>query len=203
MIRYAFNGRWLCECACGTPKVICGSHLRSGHSRSCGCFRDQSLSERRFKHGMSDGPEHIAWQRMRIRCYCKTSDNYAFYGGRGIQVCDKWRDSFEAFLADIGPKPSKTSSLDRIDSNGHYEPGNVRWAEKLVQANNTRSNRRLTFEDKTLTIAEWSRVVGLSQSTIWRRLHLGWPVEETLTSPLTNAHARRRQLQAARPNSSL
>ena len=100
-------------------------------------------------HGRSRTPEHRAWLHIKGRCHCPRDKSYANYGGRGITVCDRWRHSFENFLVDVGERPTRFHSIDRIDTNGHYEPGNVRWAVKVVQARNTRRNRVVEFRGTT------------------------------------------------------
>ena len=128
--------RWLCRCACGAELTVAASALLQGTSKSCGCLK---LSTRawNFKHGESSGSaEYDAWLHMRQRCLNPKSRVYERYGGRGITICERWLDSFEAFLADMGRKPSARRSLDSIDNNGDYEPGNCRWATARQQNGN-------------------------------------------------------------------
>ena len=126
-------------------------------------------------------PEHAAWRYALARCYCQGAGNYKYYGGRGITMCERWRNDFAAFLADMGPRPPRTT-LDRIDSDGNYEPGNCRWADKRTQQNNCRSNRRVSWHGWTMTLAEWERLYGLNPSVLSTRLRLGWPIEKALTT---------------------
>jgi hypothetical protein len=119
---------------------------------------------------------------MKQRCNYAKTPGYENYGGRGITVCQKWLTSFEAFYQDMGPRPSDKHSLDRIDTNGHYEPGNCRWATWGEQQNNTRHNVRLTFRGETLTAAQWAARTGMSAFTIYARVERGWPVERILTT---------------------
>lgn len=130
-------------------------------------------------------PEKVAWRAMRQRCYYAKFKQYADYGGRGIIVCERWKDSFENFLEDMGPKPSPQHSLDRKDTDGNYTPENCRWATKLEQAQNARSNVLLTFQGKTQTISAWAKEIGMNYDTLKFRIQLGWPVEEALTKPTT------------------
>lgn len=124
--------------------------------------------------------EYGIWSGMKSRCYNPRTDNYKHYGGRGIAVCDRWRNSFDCFLADIGPRPSLNHSLDRINNDGNYEPGNVRWASVQEQRSNTRRNRVVTFRGVTQTLAQWSRSIGISESTLHRRIASGLPLDEAL-----------------------
>jgi len=124
---------WLCTCDCGENKVIMSGNLHNGTSRSCGCRNGQP------RHGLRNTPEYRAWSAMKTRCYNKkTGDKYRIYGGRGITVCREWLHNFPAFLEHIGNRPSTGHSLDRINNNGNYEPGNVRWATRKEQQQNRR-----------------------------------------------------------------
>lgn len=179
---------WYCRCACGTVKSIRGDSLRSGRIVSCGCYnreiRIPASVAASTTHGMSGTPEHNAWKAMKGRCDNPNNREYPYYGGRGIQVCARWRESFETFYADMGPRPSRKHSLDRIDNDGDYSPDNCRWATRIMQANNKSSNRILEFNGKRQTIAEWSRETGISEKNITGRLNRrGWSIERTLTTP--------------------
>ena len=134
-------------------------------------------------HGMRYTPEYRAWVDIKRRCIDPRRKEYARYGGRGILLAPEWLDSFQSFYDHIGPRPSDQHSVDRIDNEGHYEPGNVRWATRTEQANNQRSNRTITHDGETLTYAQWARRLGLSPGAIRRRLDLGWSNEETVTKP--------------------
>lgn len=136
-----------------------------------------------FRHGLKDTPEYRAWSQAKGRCSNPKLRNFHIYGGRGIRVCERWND-FLVFLADMGPRPSDKHSLDRIDGNGDYCPENCRWATIEQQANNTSTNRFVTMNGETLTIAQWARRTGLQAGTIQFRLAHGWEPERAL-GPLT------------------
>ena len=133
----AGKSNWLCICVCGTQKVVRGSHLTGRKTRSCGCLELQLLSERSKTHGMSKTRPYRIWRDMINRCHYEPYPERHLYGGRGIEVCQRWRDSFESFIADMG-LPESHLSIDRIDSNGNYEPGNCRWSDAKTQASNRR-----------------------------------------------------------------
>lgn len=132
------QSQYLCKCDCGKEKVVLAGNLTKGATTSCGCVRVEQVRDRSRTHGMTGEPEHIAWKAMIARCTNPAAENFSYYGGRGISVCERWATSFEAFFADMGRKPTPEHSIDRIDVNGNYEPGNCKWATKSEQAKNTR-----------------------------------------------------------------
>lgn len=134
---------WNCKCDCGNESKVRAYGLKSGKTQSCGCLRTERRIEKITKHGNSikskgKTPEYVAWQEIKRRCYNPKFRQFSDYGGRGITVCDRWKDSFENFLIDMGEKPAPNHSLDRIDVNGNYEPSNCRWADRILQQRNQR-----------------------------------------------------------------
>ena len=140
-----------------------------------------------YSHGMSRTPEYYAWQHMKDRCFNSNYKQYLYYGGRGITVCDRWKNSFENFLADMGSRPAPKHSIDRIDNNGDYRPDNCRWATKVEQANNRRYNRLITIACVTLTIAQWTKEMGFSENLISNRLKDGWSEFDAVMTPVNRA----------------
>jgi hypothetical protein len=134
--------RWNCRCACGNTGTVAASNLRRGISRSCGCLMREAVGARNRKHGGRGTREYNAWQAMIQRCGNANHVAFKNYGGRGIVVCNQWISSFEAFIAHVGARPSALHSLDRIDNDRGYEPGNVRWATSSEQAKNRRAAKR-------------------------------------------------------------
>ena len=138
-------------------------------------------------HGDTGSIEYRTWTRMKGRCYNKNGTAYRFYGGRGISVCDRWRDSFEAFLEDMGRRPPTEMgrySLDRIDNEGNYDPGNCRWADRKTQDNNRSDTVYLTLNGVTRPMMEWVKITGHPRKRIRGRLGMGWSDHDALTRGL-------------------
>lgn len=175
---------WKCVCECGKHVTVDGCCLRRLSTVSCGCYG----RERATKHGgQSKGSatigEYNVWLAMKQRCLNPNSLCFNDYGGRGITICDEWKNSFAAFFEHIGPRPSKTHTIERIKNHLGYQPGNVRWATRAEQNENTRQTRLLTLGDVTLSIGKWARRIGMTRSAIRGRLKRGMTVEQALTVP--------------------
>lgn len=159
-------------------------------------LRGLRISAKKTKHGHSPrggySPEYSTWMGIIKRCTNPRARGYARYGGSGITVCERWRTSFLAFLADMGTKPSHAHTIDRIDNHGNYEPNNCRWATSAQQMRNTRATRMLTHNGETLTFAEWARRIGVSPATITRRVQEGRPVASVL-APGKRAYMRKKR----------
>lgn len=133
--------RWRCLCECGREKSVISTSLRAGNTRSCGCFHRDVVVLQKTIHGGSKDREFSIWSGIKARCFCETNQDWPSYGGRGISMCAKWRNSYPAFLADVGRRPYPEAQLDRIDNDGDYAPENVRWASPLVNNRNRRCSR--------------------------------------------------------------
>lgn len=157
-----------CLCDCGSGSSVTRSSLLSGNTQSCGCLKIERTTERSTKHGLCRSVEYKIWCGLQRRCYDKAVKQYADYGGRGVTICERWKD-FKNFYDDMGDKPSPEHSIDRIDNDGNYEPANCRWATRKEQNSNKRNNVYVTAYGKTLTITAWSNLVGISVSTLSTR----------------------------------
>lgn len=178
--------RWRCVCDCGAEVVVYASSLKLGETKSCGCLRrdrsrewSKTLHKMNVKTGLSRSSTYQIWRSMKRRCSDQAHRDFHLYGGRGISVCERWL-SFESFLADMGERPA-AMSIDRTDQNGHYEPGNCRWATPIEQQNNMRSNRLVDYNGQKHTVSQWSRITGIGRITLLTRLNAGWPVDRALT----------------------
>lgn len=177
--------RWECACDCGRGYAGAGQPLRAGVVHSCGCLAREVTAARNRKHGLAPRGEqsrtYRIWKGMRTRCNNPRRREYQRYGGRGIRVCDRW-DSYELFLADMGEAPSG-ATLDRVDNDGNYEPGNCRWATYQENARHTRRSRMLTVDGVTAPLAHWCESRGVKYTLIRDRLKLGWSHEDAVKIP--------------------
>lgn len=176
---------WECCCDCGNTCFVTGSRLRSGNTGSCGCLHSEQLTERNTKHGKSGSHIYKIYKDMKSRCQNTKNKEYKNYGDRGIKVCNEWLvesgfENFYKWAMENGYKEDLT--IDRIDVNGNYEPGNCRWATQKEQQNNKRNNHKIELNGEIHTIAEWSEITGIKQSMIEARLRvLKWPAKKALT----------------------
>ncbi len=183
---------WKCKCKCGIIKDVHGGNLISEKSQSCGCLHvEMKKAGLRLSHGMSGTSIYETWCRMINRCYNKSGKDWNIYGGRGIEVCDRWHYSFENFFADMGYLYKKGLAIDRKNNDGNYEPKNCRWATQKQQQRNRGNNHNITFKGKTQCIAAWAEELGIKISTLGMRLTTyGWPVERALTMSIKGAKTK-------------
>ena len=172
---------WSCVCQCGGTLEVQSVHLKRGDTSSCGCLRKELTAEKNRTHGATGTFEHGVWRSMKNRCYTKSHKDYAIYGGRGITICQRWLDSFENFLADMGPAPTHGHSIERRDTNGNYEPGNCSWATPVEQANNRRNTIMLEWNGRCQSMADWARELEINYYTLKQRLRNGWTTAEALS----------------------
>lgn len=186
---------WHCKCLCGEEVDVPSHQLANGKVKSCGCYR-REMGIRRgkasTKHGHSGhrrgkvhagAPEYASWSHAISRCHNPKHTAYRWYGAKGITVCDRWRTSYEAFLEDMGRRPSDKHSLDRIDNSKGYSPENCRWATIKEQARNTSQNRLITVDGVTKTMTEWCEIVGIRVETFYQRLRRGLSEQAAVMLP--------------------
>jgi hypothetical protein len=167
---------WLCKCDCGETKITKSCLLINGNVKSCGCYRKEFGKT----HGRSVDSAYKAWNQMKSRCGNKKHQYYEYYGGKGITVCEKWK-TFEGFVDDMGEKPTTKHTLDRIDGTKGYYKENCRWATRLEQAQNIRSNRNITWNGRTMSLSAWGRETGIGMKTLQYRLDAKWPLDKVFT----------------------
>lgn len=173
-----------CICECGVERVVLFSSLRRGNTRSCGCLareRRVAMGRANKTHGMKKTPTYKSWDGMRYRCLSPHSVSYPYYGARGIKVCERW-NKFENFLADMGERPAGMT-LERIDTNGDYEPSNCRWATPVEQTRNRRITAYIEIDGERRILGEVCAERGVSAQLVHGRLRSGWPVDDRLFCP--------------------
>ena len=186
---------WLCQCDCGETVVRALQDLQRGDTVSCGCRRREVNAKRnrlRTTHGHTvDGkpsPTWETWHSMKERCYNPNYSRYERYGGRGITVCARWRNSFASFLTDMGERPPGLT-LERIENDGNYEPGNCRWATSKEQANNRRNNIRVEYEGREMTLKACADAAGVNYKLLYKRYKRGQPLARAISSLRRREHS--------------
>lgn len=174
------RAQWLCSCECGLTVVVQSNNLKSGNTRSCGCLN--------IRHGycktLKPPRVYNIWQCMVQRCINPNNPRYKDYGGRGIQVCEKWR-KFQNFLDDVGDPPTKTHSIDRINNNKGYCKSNCQWATSKQQSRNTSRNLSIFFDNRRQCLHDWAKELNIHPSTLRNRIYkLGWSIKKALTTPV-------------------
>lgn len=174
---------WRCICLCGTEKTVQTVHLTRGLVHSCGCINHDNLVRRNTTHSLSSSRLYKIWANIRSRCSNPNAQSYEVYGGRGIQICDEWKD-FEAFYRwAVAHGYHDDLTIDRIDNDAGYFPDNCRWITQKQQCRNKRNNHLLTFRGETLCISEWADRLGLTPGALLSRIRRGWSVDEALSTP--------------------
>jgi hypothetical protein len=184
---------WTCQCECGTTKDISGIHLRNGKISSCGCKIGDF-------HGLSNAPEYNVWHKIIDRCTNPKSKAWNDYGGRGITVCERWKNSFRLFIEDMGRRPSPELTVERVDNDLGYAPDNCKWATRKEQCLNKRNNLLISLNGRTMTLKEWSFETGIERQTISRRLRRGWSAKDALTKEPQMTNTRKKRLSGAAEN---
>lgn len=171
------HGRSVVRCECGVERIALNGNLKSGKTKSCGCGTGE-------QHGKRRSPEYCIWAGIKKRCFNTNSHKYVSYGGRGITVCERWTNSFVAFLEDMGPRPTSQHSIDRINNDGNYEPGNCRWATRHEQGCNKRNNRLFGFYGQVMPLSHRCRIAQITPDAVTQRLKCGWPEKKAFWTPI-------------------
>lgn len=177
------RGRYQCECACGNVKDYDACKIKAGTTKSCGCQKVKRIKDLNASkdHFSIDYPaEYEVWRGMLRRCYDSKYDSFHRYGGRGITVCDRWRESVANFIADMGLKPDPKYQIDRLDNDGNYELGNCRWVTPAVNNRNRSDNVRITHDGRTQVLVDWFRELDVLGATYYRRLGKGYTPKQAL-----------------------
>ena len=176
--------KWLCVCKCGNLVEVTSHDLQQNNTKSCGCLHTEILVKRNkinATHGQSHARIYRTWTNIRDRCYNNVNPNYNNYGGRGIAVCDEWKDNFQAFYDwSMANGYDDTLTIDRVDNNKGYEPNNCRWATQKQQARNRRSNRNYTINGETYCLSKWCEIYNINYQTAVYRLNHNWTIEKAL-----------------------
>ncbi len=162
---------WVCECDCGTEISTIGANLKTGNTKSCGCYYKDTRKEGcNYKHGMEFSSEYSSWLHMKDRCYNTNNDSYYNYGGRGIKVCNRWLKSFENFYEDMGDKPTKDYSIDRVDGSKMYAPWNCRWANHEEQSSNRCNVSMYSFEGGRYNLNQISKILKVDYNKLYYKI---------------------------------
>jgi hypothetical protein len=172
---------WECSCTCGEVLQVCGNDLKSGNKASCGCLKRDVTKLKNYSHGLTETAEYKTWCKMKSRCNVESDISFPNYGGRGIMVCPQWERSFETFFADMGPKPEGDYSIERMNSDGDYEPGNCKWATRKEQNRNKRNTHYVEYEGKSIAIVDLAEKFNIPYGRLYKRLtRFNWTVERAV-----------------------
>lgn len=179
------NGRLFeCLCDCGKSTPVSLKSLRNAGTKSCGCLQREHAKRVNRSHGLYKSRLHSIWMNMKQRCYNINAPHYPNYGGKGVSICDQWRNDFKAFYDwAVSSGYEDHLTIDRKDFKGDYEPSNCRWITLQEQNLNTSRSRNVTYSGKTMTLKEWSDVTGIKYKTLAQRLDNGLPVDRALSEP--------------------
>lgn len=172
--------QWICICDCENEVTVTTGHLRDGGCRSCGCLQKEAVGAVNLKHGLSYSPEYTVWEHLKSRCYNENNASYPDYGGRGITVCEEWRNSFEAFYRDMGPRPSLSYSIERKNNEEGYCKNNCYWATRDEQNNNRRNTLHYEYQGKTKPLSDWCNELGVKYGAVYNRLRKGMNFDDAV-----------------------
>jgi hypothetical protein len=179
------GSKWRCLCECGNYVSVRTGSLMSRNSKSCGCRARAAVIERNFKHGHTGSNLYTVWKSMKSRCYNPKNKRYQDWGGRGIVVCDEWKENANAFCAwAMANGYAEGFQIDRLDNDGPYSPSNCSWVTRIINSQNKRNSHFVEIDGQRLVLSEAARRFSIDISVVRRRLKLGWPIELTLKTPV-------------------
>jgi hypothetical protein len=177
--------KWLCRCDCGKTKIIRGSSLTSGNTKSCGCYAKELVKTNFSTHNLAKHPLYKIWANMKSRCENHKNINFSNYGGRGIKVCEEWQEFKPFYDWAISNGYEKKLNIDRINNDGNYEPKNCRWVSPKVNSSNKRNNINFTYKNKTLCLKEWAEELNLDYILLYNRIiKRKWNFEKAIKTPI-------------------
>lgn len=180
-----YNALWECECTCGNKVVVNSNNLIQSNTKSCGCIRHEILLQRVSSHNLSDTRLYEIWWGMKKRCFNPNCHAFKRYGQRGITICKEWLDFKTFYDWALLNGYSKDLTIERINTNGNYEPGNCKWIILGKQVRNTRTNVLVTYQGETHCINEWAEILNIEKGTLWSRINrLGWDIEKAFNKPI-------------------
>lgn len=196
VVAYLGGSMWHTLCDCGNMGRVHSGDLKSGQSKSCGCYSKEVTARSNLTHGRTYSSEYKAWACMVQRCTNPNNKNWKEYGGRGITVVPRWL-KFADFFEDMGPKPTPKHTLERCDNSSGYCKDNCRWATRSEQAKNRRTTHFVTFQGKTKCVWDWADELGINRKALRARFGYGWSAERALTEPVRKVPPRSKTLRAA------
>lgn len=185
------HATWKCKCVCGGEIITTGTLLRKGETKSCGCLRSETTSKLKYRGGRVSHPLYLVYVAIKQRCNNPKNSSYPRYGGRGIYLSKEWDESFEAFAADMGERPSAKHSIERRDNNGPYCKANCYWATATQQASNKRNTRFVEYKGISKPLFIWCQELGLSYNRVFGRLRYGWTSEDAFETPICSGGVRK------------
>lgn len=183
VVKYLSKSKWLCKCDCGNETIVLTGHLKSGHTKSCGCYNSELTTKRNTKHGLSHTRLFKIWSHIKARCYNSKCERYINYGGRGIIICEEWRNSFKSFYDwAMANGYQEDLSIERINNNGNYEPNNCKWIPMEQQAKNKQNSVFYSFNGRNYSLKELSELFNINKGTLQSRLQRKWSIEKALST---------------------
>lgn len=185
---------FLCKCDCGNETVVSLDNLRSGHTQSCGCLRSDTTTIIKTKHGLYGSRLYRVWADIKKRCLNSKHHSFKDYGGRGIILCNEWKEYLPFYNWAMANGYQENLTIERIENNGNYEPGNCKWIPQSEQGKNTRANKIITYNEQSKPLCTWAKELGIKYDVLQLRLSRGWSIERAFNTPLQSPFGYRERL---------